>query len=266
MVNPEFSEFQFGYGLTRELDNGRWPLTPTGVPFFPTQPQEDDLGFDMGVSAGIWTLFIQFKRAKKLTRSNAREWESFRGEYFRFPVEVSDDPGEPDQHGTLVELGQRFPHTYYVAPEFIGWRDYERYARQERINQHAAFLKCGTAPSPSDGKRHYICYRPQDSVGLFFSEPPAHGEVGVEHRFVDLFDTMREDESEYASVQGMRRDFAEARSVVVEERGAAAEPGEYTADEPVAWMREQQRFFYETLGTALYFLTDASLERSRQSR
>lgn len=261
MVSPEFSEFQFGYGMTRELDNGRWPLTPTGVPFFPTQPQEDDLGFDMGVSAGIWTLFIQFKRARKLTRSNAREWDTYRGEYFRFPVEVSDDSREPDQHGTLVDLGQWFPHTYYVAPEFITWRDYERYARGERINRHAAFLKCGTAPSPSDGESHYICYRPQDSVGLFFSEAPAQGEVTVRHGFGDVFDAMQEDESEYESVQEMRGDFTEVRNVVVEEWGAAAEPGEYTADEPVVWMREQQRFFYETLGTALYFLTDMPREQ-----
>lgn len=258
MVDPEFSEFQFGYGLTRELDNGRWPLTPTGVPFFPTQPQEDDLGFDMGVSAGIWTLFIQFKRAKKLTRSNARQWDSYRGEYFRFPVEVSDDPGEPDQHGTLVELGRRFPHTYYLAPEFITWRDYERYARRERINRNAAFLRCGSAPAPYDGERHHICYRSQDSVGLFFSDVPAQGEVIAEHGFDGVFDTMREDGSEYSSVQGMRGDFADARNLVVDERDVGADPGEYTAEEPQEWLREQQRFFYETLGTVLYFLTDSS--------
>jgi len=260
MVSPDFSEFQFGYGMTRELDNGHWPLTPTGVPFFPTQPQEDDLGFDMGVSAGIWTLFVQFKRGRKLTRSNAREWDSYHGEYFRFPVEISDDRGEPDQHGTLVELGQRFPYTYYVAPEFITWRDYERYARRERINRHTAFLKCGTAPAPYDGETHHICYRPQDSVGLFFSEAPAQ-EVVVAHGFEDIFDTMREDGSEYASVQEMRGDFAEIRDMVVDEEDVAAEPGEYTADESAVWMREQQRFFYETLGTALYFLTDSSQEQ-----
>lgn len=258
MVEPEFSEFQFGYGLTRELDNGRWPLTPTGVPFFPTQPQEDDLGFDMGVSAGVWTLFIQFKRANKLTRSNAKQWDSYRGEYFRFPVEVSDDSREPDQHGTLVKLGRQFPHTYYVAPEFIVWRDYERYARREQINRNAAFLRCGSAPAPYDGERHHICYRPQDSVGLFFSEEPAQGEVVTAHGFEDVFDMMREDGSEYASVQGMRGDFAEARNLVVGERNKGPDPEEYTAEEPLVWMREQQRFFYETVGTVLYFLTDSS--------
>lgn len=257
MVDPEFSEFQFGYGLTRELDSGAWPLAPTGVPFFPTQRQEDDLGFDMGVSAGVWTLFIQFKRAKKLTRSNAREWSSYHGEYFRFPVEVSDDPGDPDQHGTLVDLGQRFPHTYYVAPAFIDWQDYERYARRETINQHAVFLRCGTAPAPSDGDTHYICYRPQDPVGLFFSEAPAEGEVTAGYGFEDLFAVMREEGPMYESVQRMRSDFAEVRDMVVAERGAAADPDAYTADSVAAWMREQQRFFYETLGTGLYFLTDA---------
>jgi hypothetical protein len=256
MVAPEFSEFQFGYGLTRELDDGQWPLTLTGVPFFPTQPEEDYLGFDMGVSAGIYTLFVQFKRARKLTRSNAREWDMYGGEYFRFPVEVSDDPREPDQHGTLVELGHRFPHTYYVAPEFITWRDWERYARNERINRNAVFLRCGSAPAPFDGNRHYICYRPQDSVGLFFSEAPTQGEVLVAHGFGDVFDAMQEDGSEFRSIQGIRGEFAEARSQVVEGLDLVADPLEYTADELVVWMREQQRFFYETLGMALYFLAD----------
>lgn len=75
---------------------------------------------------------------------------------------------------------------------------------------------------------------------------------------IALFDTMREDGSEYTSVQGMRGEFAEARNLVVDERDVAADSGEYTADETGEWMREQQRFFYETLGTVLYFLTDSS--------
>lgn len=257
MVDPHFSEFQFGYGMTRELDNGHWPVAPTGVPFFPTQQQENDLGIDMGVSAGIWTLFIQFKRAKKLTRPNAREWKIYNEEYFRFSVDTSDDPGDPDQHGTLVDLGQRFPHTYYVAPEFITWEDYERYARREQINEHAAFLECGTAPAPFDGDTHYICYRPEDSVGLFFSETSNPGEVRVKQRYDEIFDEMRETGPEYESMQGLRSDFSEIRSMVVDEWETSADPREYSADAPGAWMREQQRFFYETLGTGLYFLTDA---------
>lgn len=261
MVAPEFSEFQFAYGMTRELDNGRWPLRPTGIPFFPTQPQENDLGFDMGVSGRAWTLFVQFKRSKMLTRPNAREWDWYHGEYFRFPVDTSDDPREPAQHETLVRLGQLFPHTYYVAPEFVEWRDYARHARRERINRHAAFLKCGTAPTPFDGDDHHICYRPRDSFGRFFSETSEPGKVEVVHWYDRLFGNMVEDGPEYESFQTMRGDFTEARDLVVEEWSLGADPDDYSAEEPEEWMREQQRFFYETLGSVLYFLTDPSKDQ-----
>jgi hypothetical protein len=60
----------------------------------------------------------------------------------------------------------------------------------------------------------------------------------------------------YESFQGLRGAFTEARTMIIEERDLEIDPREHTADELMAWMREQQRFFYETLGTALSFLTN----------
>jgi hypothetical protein len=260
MVDPDFSEFQFAYGMTRELDAGKWPLAPEGVPFFPTQRQETDLGFDVGLRSGdgLWPLFIQYKRSKKLTTARAidEQWKTYQEPFFRFKVETSDDPGNPDQHGQLVDLGKKFRHTYYVAPEFIAWSDYERYARQEFLNEHAAFLRCGTAPTRFDSETHYICHRPQDAFGLFFSESPSDTELEVIRRYDTLFESMQKTGPAYESFQGLRGAFTEARTMIIEERDLEIDPREHTADELMAWMREQQRFFYETLGTALSFLTN----------
>jgi len=49
----------------QELDTVHWTLSQAGVPFSPTLGEERDLGFDMGVSVGIWTMVIQFDRARK---------------------------------------------------------------------------------------------------------------------------------------------------------------------------------------------------------
>lgn len=255
MVTPEFSEFQFAYGMTRELEAGHWSIRPSGTPFFPTQPREADLGYDVRISDGIWSVFIQYKRSKKLTRSNAREWGVYNGEYYRFRVETTDDPLDPNQHERLVDLGQRYPRTYYAASQFLSWQDYVRYANTNQINSHAALLLCRTAPTPHDGETHYICHRPIDSHGLFFSETPEPKQVDALMGYDALFADLLESGPEFESFEEIEGDFRETRNHVVETGGLDIHPEEYYSEDPLEWMGHQQRFFYETLGTQLLFFT-----------
>lgn len=260
MVNPDFSEFQFAYGMTRELEAGYWPIRASGTPYFPTQPEEADLGYDLEVSDGVWPVFVQYKRSKKLTRSNAREWDVYNAKYFRFRVETSDDPAEPNQHELLVDLGQDHPYTFYASSEFLTWENYMRYAKNNRINEHSTLLICGSAPTPYDGETHFICHRPGDSHGLFFSETPEPKRVESNRGYGDLFQDMMSEGPEFESLNEMEAVFSETRDVVVEKTGAQVEPSDYYSDEPVEWAGLQQRFFYETLGTQLLFMSPSEPE------
>jgi hypothetical protein len=65
MPDPEFSEFQFAYSVTRELEHRIFPAS-TWVPHFPTQNQEGERGYDLNFSDGVSSLFLQYKRSKKL--------------------------------------------------------------------------------------------------------------------------------------------------------------------------------------------------------
>ena len=117
MVSPDFSEFQFAYGLTRELEEslGSNVVTP---PVFPTQNQEEELGSDviMGIKRGdylLTPLFIQYKRSNRMIRSNANEWSDFNQEYFRFDIHNAN------QHNTLVDMVEKVARLVISLPDSI---------------------------------------------------------------------------------------------------------------------------------------------------
>ena len=96
MVSPSFSEFQFTYGLTRELEGPTPGIGLIDLPRIPTQNQEAKIPADMVSSLQDGTtklapLFIQYKRSEWMIRSNAGQWETLEKQginlsdgYFRF--------------------------------------------------------------------------------------------------------------------------------------------------------------------------------------
>jgi len=73
MAQPDFSEFSFGYGVTRyfeELYGARRVL-----PNFPTQNEEADGGYDVDLFSHGVPMFIQFKRSEIMTRRSATEYK-----------------------------------------------------------------------------------------------------------------------------------------------------------------------------------------------
>lgn len=120
------------------------------------------------------SLFLQYKRSKKLQdkRAKTEQWNAYCSEFFRFKVRTANKGGDMEQHELLCRYADGGTPVYYVAPEFVDWMDYQRYAQNETVIDNSVFIDCKTAPRPTDTDRHYICQHPADSVALFFSEEP----------------------------------------------------------------------------------------------
>ncbi|NEJ94318.1 hypothetical protein [Rhizobium ruizarguesonis] len=74
MASPDFSEFTFGYAVTRHIEEvlgGR-----LAVPNFPTQVEEADLGYDVDFLAHGVPLVIQYKRSSVMKRRDCKEFDS----------------------------------------------------------------------------------------------------------------------------------------------------------------------------------------------
>lgn len=81
-MKPSFSEFQFAYFVTREMDD--WHIWLYG-PYIPNQVDEGGGGFDVALLNDFVAIFLQYKLSDKLTVSRAREWGGFWTRVFSFP-------------------------------------------------------------------------------------------------------------------------------------------------------------------------------------
>lgn len=266
MVSPTFSEFQFTYGLTRELEG---PQPGTGLidlPRIPTQNQEAELPADMVSSlrrgdARLAPLFIQYKRAEKMVRSNAGQWTKLENRginlsegYFRFRPYL----GENEQHNKLVELGQRQPLVFYVAPMFIDHDEYREYASNEELYDHTAFIQCANLQRIAD-EDHYITYTPMANRGVMCSEPMTFP-VRTKDNSVFWPDEIGSGLTSFARLQD---EFADLRRGIIygfdqeeQRKSEHLEPTAYDAEEPTVWMEQQQKFFRDTINSDLLFFTD----------
>lgn len=266
MVSPTFSEFQFTYGLTRELEGPRPGTGIIDLPRIPTQNQEAELPADMVSSlrvgdARLAPLFIQYKRAEKMVRSNAGQWKKLEKRgidlsegYFRFRPYL----GKNEQHNKLVELGQCQPLVFYVAPMFIDHDEYREYAANEELYDHAAFIQCGNLRRIAD-EDHYITYTPTANQGVMCSEAMT---FPVRTKDDSVF-RPDEIEGQLTSFDRLRDEFAGLRRSIIygfdrdeQPESEHLEPAAYDAGEPTVWMEQQQNFFRNTINSDLLFFTD----------
>lgn len=245
-MNPEFSEFQFTYGLTRELET---QLPMAGVPFLPTQSLENEFPIDVGIPLErrrFIPLLLQYKRSKALTQANAREWDDFEREYYRFGIYP---PEKSDQHNKLVELSSYFDAVYYVAPAFYQQSSYRRYARREELNRHSVLVDCGTCPTINSGESHSIAYSTSPVEARFYSEPT---EIGARSGFQGLVEDLRySDADNFESIGQLRRTFRSAHEVLGEDP-IDIDPQEDTEQ----WIRAEQEFFFQHVGSNLTFVVE----------
>jgi hypothetical protein len=82
-MRPCFSEFSYGFALTREICERLWGGF-NAAPVFPSLVEEGDVGHDVHLDFPGNPLFIQFKVSEYMVRHTAGEWEHFNAPYYRF--------------------------------------------------------------------------------------------------------------------------------------------------------------------------------------
>ncbi|WXJ89181.1 hypothetical protein MTKAM_07530 [Moorella thermoacetica] len=167
-MRAEFSEFQYAYGCTRELEDGTSFINPLGIPFFPTQVEEATRGYDVLFRGAVAPVFIQYKLAEYISNRRGKEWPYFRRPYFRFGIYPNSRSG---QHNLLVDLSAEEPFVFYCAPTFIYRYSYLRAYIDRKITLKSVFVPCKGLPYINDTERHYIVYSLNSTKGYWCSEP-----------------------------------------------------------------------------------------------
>ncbi len=117
-MKPEISEFSYGFAITNELVG--WAQL-SAAPIFPSLVEEGRVGggYDVKLDMPGLPLYLQFKRAERMTRNSAREISTGKTTltlpYHRFHI---TDWGISDQHKLLLELDQGNTLVFYAAPRF----------------------------------------------------------------------------------------------------------------------------------------------------
>lgn len=73
-----FSELQFAYGCTREIEDGCF-FAGIGVPYFPSLVEEAKKGYDVKFPTLLAPIFLQYKVADEMVRQSAGEWSFVEG-------------------------------------------------------------------------------------------------------------------------------------------------------------------------------------------
>lgn len=166
----QFSEIQFMFALMHELCG---KLKPSGgwlAPCFPTQIEENDLGYDCCLSGSVRTLFFQFKVPEKKTRSNALYWNDFYTSYYQFKLWPHD---LSPQHNNLVTLANADPrhNVFYCSPAFIERSEYSAFYQRQEIAKNSIYIPCRNLPQIQGMDQHHICYTLHPRQFVMHSDP-----------------------------------------------------------------------------------------------
>lgn len=163
-LHERLSEFSYGYGVTREVEQLLKSIGIRTTPFLPSLLQEAKLAFDVGFNKPGTVLMIQFKLGQSLRRFVRTDK--------RFPAPNLDRPfwrfilntAEPDgQYETLLKAEMDGAEAYYAAPRFVDWDQYLAYFQADAVLQNSILVKPSEirnaliAKGEPDG-RHRVAY------------------------------------------------------------------------------------------------------------
>src|SRR5262245_45681687 len=139
-MNPDFSEFSYGYAVTEEMVASLKAVI-IGAPIFPSLYEEGKKGggYDLKIPLAGKPIFLQFKLSDYLKKRSAKEHQQgkLRVPYYRMhlrPLRHSD------QHNLLLDLDTSGETVFYIAPEFhLPEELNDHYLRKRVVQNSVAF-------------------------------------------------------------------------------------------------------------------------------
>jgi hypothetical protein len=160
-MNPDISEFSYGYALTDELIN--WHGTRlTAAPVFPSLYQEGRTGggYDVMLQRPGLPLFLQFKLSDCMVRKNAQEVKDgiFSTPYYRMHIRPTR---HSEQHEMLLDLERTGTgnEAYYSAPAFHRPEELnDAYLRHE-VRSRSLWIRPSVIGPLPDDRHHYVAFQ-----------------------------------------------------------------------------------------------------------
>ena len=170
-MNPNFSEFSYGYAVTEELVTAM-KAAVVAAPVFPSLYEEGKKGgYDVKIPLMGKPVFLQFKLSEYLERTNAKEHRDgvLTVPYYRMHLRPTR---HSDQHNLLLDLEASGETVLYIAPEFHLPTELNiYYLNKSVLTNSAAFSPQGIGPLPDDDA-HYIVFKRGSSHAFMCSDKP----------------------------------------------------------------------------------------------
>jgi len=164
---PNFSEFSYGFALTREMCDRMWGRFDT-APLFPSLVEEGREGHDVRLDLPGNPLFLQFKVSEYMVRPTAREWPLFRRPYYRFWLQA---PRHSNQHELLLQRDQDPNIVYYAAPATHRVEDLNRAFLSRTVIEESVFFRPRDIGPLPDREAHCIAFERGSAYGYRCSDP-----------------------------------------------------------------------------------------------
>jgi hypothetical protein len=140
-LHQRLSEFSYGYGVTREVEQLLASVGIHSTPFMPNLLDEKKLAFDAGFEKPGAALLLQFKLGEALQRFRRTNLSvpapRLRKPFWRFNVNTAERNG---QYDLLLKAEQAGAEVYYVAPRFTTWSRYASLFQDRRVLRRSLLL------------------------------------------------------------------------------------------------------------------------------
>ncbi|MGY6278099.1 hypothetical protein [Methylomonas sp. MgM2] len=171
-MNPDFSEFSYGYAVTEELV-ASLKASVVAAPVFPSLYEEgkDGGGYDLKIPLEGKPIFLQFKLSDYLERTNSKEHRDgvLTVPYYRMHLRPTK---HSDQHNLLLDLETLGESVFYIAPEFHLPSELNSfYLLNQVVENSAAFSPKDIGPLPDDDE-HYVVFQRGSTIGFRCSNEP----------------------------------------------------------------------------------------------
>lgn len=140
-LHEKFSEFSYGYGVTREVEHLLGARSLRVTPFLPSLVHEASLGFDVAFNKPGNPILIQFKLGEQLSRfrptnSVPNAPHPLGRPYWRYKIDTSED-----QFINLRDWEQRGCDAYYASPRFATWFLFDSYFRSNAVLRSSLLIR-----------------------------------------------------------------------------------------------------------------------------
>ena len=195
-MNPEFSEFSYGFAFTHEFVNRNPGLD--AAPELPSLIREAETGTDLKLGYQGHPKYFQFKLSAYLNRKNAIHWCDHRESHYRVRITTRPRPNrEPgtDQHSNLIRLAKDVDEVFYVAPKFHTQDEFNRLFLGGQITNNSLWAPLRDLHPVSDGEPHYLTFTRNQNEPVWHSEAVRlQGKFSAEDHYETISETLLIDE------------------------------------------------------------------------